>query len=72
MIQRGNSITYDNSLSKEMIYTDYDLANLNRRSNQDQLIDALENFKGSNALMYETNNEVILKILPIQIMIIRS
>ena len=56
MIQRGNSITYDNSLSKEMIYTDFDLANLNRRSNQDQLIDALENFKGSNALMYETNN----------------
>ncbi|GIR57572.1 MAG: hypothetical protein CM15mP65_01530 [Crocinitomicaceae bacterium] len=56
MIQRGNSITYDNALSKEMIYTDIDLSNLNRRTNQDLLIDALENFKGSNALMYETNN----------------
>ena len=56
MIQRGNSITYDNSLSKEMIYTDIDLANINRRTNQDLLIDALENFKGSNALMHETNN----------------
>ena len=56
MIQRGNSITYDNSLSKEMIYTDIDLANINRRTNQDLLIDALENFKGSNALIHETNN----------------
>ena len=56
MIQRGNSITYDNALSKEMIYTDIDLSNLNRSTNQNLLIDALENFKGSNALMYETNN----------------
>ena len=39
-----------------MIYTDIDLANLNRRTNQNLLIDALENFKGSNSLMYESNN----------------
>ncbi len=55
LIQRGLSVTYDNSLSKEMIYTDIDLANINRRNNQNLLIDAVENFKESSSLEYESN-----------------
>ena len=56
MIQRGLSVTYDNSISKEMIYTDIDLASMNRRTNQDLLIDAVENFKESSSIQYESNN----------------
>ena len=56
MINRGLSVTYDNSLSKEMIYTDIDLANMNRSTNQDLLIDAVENFKESSSIKYESNN----------------
>ena len=55
LMQRSVSVTYDNSLSKEMIYNDIDVANIHRRNNQDLLLDAIDNFKVNSSIKYESN-----------------
>ena len=55
LMQRSVSVTYDNSLSKEMIYNDIDVANIHRRNNQDLLLDAIDNFKVNTSIKYESN-----------------
>ena len=54
-MQRSVSVTYDNSLSKEMIYNDIDVANIHRRNNQDLLLDAIDNFKVNSSIKSESN-----------------
>lgn len=54
-IQRGISITYDNAVSKEMIYNEVDLENIHRKQNRDLLINNVDNFKENLSIINESD-----------------